>query len=86
LLIGFDGLRRPVDVHDEVALEFLGAAGAKDLGEQLAKAWWENRYRSYYPPTDYIYEHWMTAVMDTVAPYEKIETIYWTMKMMIDLF
>ena len=50
------------------------------LGEATAEKWWQNRYRSYYPPLDYIYEPWMTAVMDTVAPYEDIEPIYWAMR------
>lgn len=84
LLMGFDGLARLVDVHEEVALEILNDAGGKDLGETTAKAWWDNRYRSYYPPNDYIYYPWMTAVMDTVAPYEKIEAIYWEMKSVVE--
>jgi alkyldihydroxyacetonephosphate synthase len=84
LLIGFDGLRKLVDVHEEVALEILTAAGGNDLGEKTALTWWENRYRSYYPPNDYIYYPWMTAVLDTVAPYEHIEAIYLAMKSAVE--
>jgi alkyldihydroxyacetonephosphate synthase len=84
LLISFDGLKKIVDVHEEVALEILAAAGGMDLGEKPARTWWENRYRSYYPPNDYIYYPWMTAVLDTVAPYEKIEAIYQGMKFAVE--
>jgi len=84
LLLGFDGLERLVDVSLGLAAEILLAAGAKDLGPDLTQNWWDNRYRSYYPPHDYIYHPWMTAVMDTVAPYEKIEAIYWGMKSAVE--
>ena len=84
LLIGFDGREKIVNAQEEIAFEILLQAGGKDLGEDLGKNWWENRYRSYYPPNDYICYPWMTAVLDTVAPYEKIEKIYWTMKSTIE--
>jgi alkyldihydroxyacetonephosphate synthase len=84
LLMGFDGLNKLVDVHEEVAMEILDRTGGRDLGEEPALAWWENRYRSYYPPNDYIYYPWMTAVLDTVAPYERIEAIYLAMKSAVE--
>ncbi len=84
LIMGFDGLEELVDVQERLALDILIESGAKDLGEDLARNWWDNRYRSYYPPNDYIYHPWMTSVMDTVAPYEKIEAIYWEMKSAVE--
>jgi alkyldihydroxyacetonephosphate synthase len=84
LLIGFDGRAKIVNAQEEIAFEILNQAGGKDLGEDPGKNWWEHRYRSYYPPNDYICYPWMTAVVDTVAPYEKIETIYWKMKAAIE--
>ena len=56
----------------------------KDLGEEPGESWWAGRYKSYYPPNDYIAYPWMTAVVDTIAPYEKIEKIYWAMKKSIE--
>jgi len=85
LLLGFDGLRSVVDVLVAESAKILAASGAKDLGETTARRWWENRYRSYYPPKDYIYYPWMMAVMDTVAPYEKIEAIYREMKAAVEV-
>lgn len=84
LLIGFDGREKIVNAQEEIAFEILNQAGGKDLGEDPGKNWWENRYRSYYPPNDYICYPWMTAVLDTVAPYEKIEKVYWKMKTAIE--
>jgi alkyldihydroxyacetonephosphate synthase len=84
LLLGFDGLERMVDVSLSLAADIVLAAGATDLGPNLAQNWWDNRYRSYYPPNDYIYHPWMTAVMDTVAPYERIEAVYWAMKFAVE--
>jgi alkyldihydroxyacetonephosphate synthase len=84
LLIGFDGLTRIVESQKLAAEEILLKAGAKDLGEEPGKKWWEGRYKSYYPPNDYIAYPWMTAVTDTVAPYEDIEKIYHEMKRAVE--
>ncbi len=84
LLLGFDGQERMVNVSLDLTSEILLASGARDLGPELTQTWWDNRYRSYYPPNDYIYQPWMTSVMDTVAPYEKIEAIYWGMKSAVE--
>jgi len=84
LLLGFDGLERIVNAQMEVAFDILTEAGGKDIGDELGKTWWANRYKSYYPPNDYICEPWMTAVPDTIAPYEAIERIYWAMKKTVE--
>jgi alkyldihydroxyacetonephosphate synthase len=84
LLLGFDGLEKLVDVSLELASDILLSEGAKDKGSELTQNWWDHRYRSYFPPNDYIYQPWMTSVMDTVAPYEKIEAIYWAMKSAVE--
>lgn len=84
LLLGFDGPEKLVDVSLELAADTLLAEDARDLGPDLAKNWWDHRYRSYFPPNDYVFYPWMTTVMDTVAPYEKIEAIYWGMKSVVE--
>ncbi|MBN1532062.1 MAG: FAD-binding oxidoreductase [Spirochaetes bacterium] len=84
MLVGFDGRGRVVDAQYEDAREILEAAGARDLGEDPGKNWWEGRYKSYYPPNDYIAYPWMTAVTDTVAPYEDIERIYHEMRRAVE--
>jgi len=84
LLLGFDGLERIVEVQSEIAAELLCKGGGRDLGEKPARNWWENRYKSYYPPNYLVGEPWMWDVMDTVAPYEKVETIYWGMRAVVE--
>ena len=84
MLIGFDGMTSIVDAQMAESTDILLKAGARDLGEAPGKNWWEGRYKSYYPPNDYIAYPWMTAVTDTVAPYEDIEKIYDEMKKTIE--
>jgi hypothetical protein len=54
MLVGFDGQTRIVEAQYEEARIFWNRPGAKDLGEEPGKNWWEGRYKSYYPPNDYI--------------------------------
>jgi len=84
ILLGFDGLERIVNVQMKVASDILTETGGRDIGEELGKNWWTHRYKSYYPPNDYICQPWITAVPDTIAPYEDIEKIYWTMKKTVE--
>ncbi len=84
LLIGFDGMEKLVGVQHEIAYDIFTGAGGKDLGERPGLVWWEGRYKSYYPPNDYIAYPWMTAVTDTVASYERIEAIYYAMKSAVE--
>jgi alkyldihydroxyacetonephosphate synthase len=84
LFVGFDGAERIVRVQNEISFEILTGLGGRDMGEKPAAAWWDGRYKSYYPPNDYIAYPWMTAVTDTVAPYERIEGIYHAMKSAVE--
>ena len=84
LFLGFDGPEKIVRVQDEIAFEIMTSLGGRDLGEKPALAWWDGRYKSYYPPNDYIAYPWMTAVTDTVAPYERIEGAYHAMKRAVE--
>ena len=84
LMAGFDGLKELVDVQARLADGIIAKTRSKALGDKQAWAWWNNRLKSYYPPLDYICEPWMTAVTDTIAPYEDIEKVYWAMKSAVE--
>jgi alkyldihydroxyacetonephosphate synthase len=84
LMVGFDGLKEIVDIQAMLARKIISKNKSKELGDEVAWSWWNNRLRSYYPPLDYVCEEWMTAVMDTIAPYECIEKIYWAMKSVVE--
>jgi alkyldihydroxyacetonephosphate synthase len=83
-MAGFDGVKKVVDAQSEVAYQIFKDTGGKDLSDEQAWEWWNNRLKSYYPPLDYICEPWLTAVMDTAASYEDIEKIYWEMKSAVE--
>ncbi len=83
-MVGFDGMEAVVDAQTGEADKIFKAAGGIDLGDQYAWAWWNDRLKSYYPPLDYVCEPWMTAVTDTVAPYEDIENVYFAMKSAVE--
>jgi len=83
-LVGFEGRARIVDAQAECAHEIFRATNGQDLGDAYGWTWWDDRLRSYYPPLDYVCEPWMTAVTDTVAPYEDIERVYAAMKAAVE--
>jgi len=84
LMIGFDGLKEVVDVQARLAHEIASGVESTELGDKQAWVWWNNRLKSYYPPLDYVCEPWMTAVTDTIAPYEDIENVYRAMKSAVE--
>jgi alkyldihydroxyacetonephosphate synthase len=50
LVLVFDGPRPLVETEEREVLRSLTASGGRDEGPEIAKAWWENRFRIYYPP------------------------------------
>jgi len=84
LMVGFDGLKELVDVETRLAREIISGVENTELGDKQAWVWWNNRLKSYYPPLDYVCEPWMTAVTDTIAPYEDIENVYRAMKSAVE--
>ncbi len=83
-LVGFEGRAPVVDAQAECAHQIFRQTNGRDLGDEYGWNWWNGRLRSYYPPLDYICEPWMTAVTDTVAPYEDIERVYVAMQQAVE--
>ena len=83
-MAGFDGPARVVDAQVAIAREVFVEGGGRELDDRHALVWWNDRLKSYYPPLDYVCEPWMTAVTDTVAPYESIEGVYAAMKSAVE--
>lgn len=80
MVFGFDGPAAMVDLELEQACRICrGQAGAEDLGSKLGEAWWDHRYKFFYPP--YMF-HLPQAfgTLDTVATFANIEKVYWAMK------
>jgi len=50
LVLVFDGPKPLVETEEREVLRSLTANGGVDEGPDLARNWWENRFRIYYPP------------------------------------
>lgn len=81
--IAYEGLTKLVDVEEEILLETFAKYGAEDLGSEYGEKWWKEKITFFYPghaldlPKLY-------GTMDTIAPYGKIEKIYYAMKEAIE--
>ena len=81
--IAYEGLTKMVDVEEEILLETFAKYGAEDLGSEYGEKWWKEKITFFYPghaldlPKLY-------GTMDTIAPYGKIEKIYYAMKEAIE--
>ncbi len=79
LVFGFDGPEKIVDLEMEEACKICRKQEHEDLGTEMGQAWWDHRYKFFYPP--YMF-HLPQAfgTLDTVATFANIEKVYWAMK------
>ena len=79
LVFGFDGPAKIVDLELEQACAICREVDHEDLGTEMGDAWWDHRYKFFYPP--YMF-HLPQAfgTLDTVATFANIEKVYWAMK------
>jgi alkyldihydroxyacetonephosphate synthase len=74
-VLGFDGMAALVELEEREMVAGLVAEGGTDLGRELAEAWWDNRYKIYYPPfRPELPQIWGTA--DIVATHDRIVPAY----------
>jgi alkyldihydroxyacetonephosphate synthase len=79
LVFGFDGPETIVDLELAQACAICRERDHEDLGAELGQAWWDHRYKFFYPP--YMF-HLPQAfgTLDTVATFTNIEKVYGAMK------
>jgi len=79
LVFGFDGPEKIVDLELEQACAICRQQEHEDLGTEMGQAWWDHRYKFFYPPFMF---HMPQAfgTLDTVATFANIEKVYWAMK------
>lgn len=81
--IAYEGVTEMVDVEEKILLETFAKYGAEDLGSEYGEKWWKEKITFFYPghaldlPKLY-------GTMDTIAPYGKIDKIYYAMKEAIE--
>ena len=81
--VAIEGASELVDVEEKLLLEIFGKYGAEDLGSEYGKKWWDEKITFFYPGHMMDLPQ-MFGTMDTIAPYDKIEKIYWEMKKAIE--
>lgn len=74
-VVAFEGPTAAVDVEEREVTDALVRLGGSDRGREVAEAWWENRYKIYYPPyRPELPQIWGTA--DIVATYDRLLPAY----------
>jgi alkyldihydroxyacetonephosphate synthase len=81
--IAYEGVKELVDVEEKILLETFAKYGAEDLGSEYGEKWWNEKITFFYPGHMMDIPQ-MFGTMDTIAPYDKIEKIYWAMKNAIE--
>ncbi|MCL2743186.1 MAG: FAD-binding oxidoreductase [Planctomycetaceae bacterium] len=77
--IALEGVADIVAVEERILLETFKHFGAEDLGSEYGEKWWKEKITFFYPGHA-LDLPWMFGTMDTIAPFDKIEKIYWAMK------
>lgn len=81
--VAYEGVKELVDVEEKILLDTFSKYGAEDLGSEYGEKWWKEKITFFYPGNMMDLPQ-MFGTMDTIAPYDKIEKIYWAMKEAIE--
>ena len=81
--VALEGIKEIVDIEEKILLETFHRYGAEDLGSEYGEKWWKEKITFFYPGHALDLPR-MFGTMDTIAPYDKIEKIYWAMKKAIE--
>lgn len=81
--VAIEGDHRLVEVEEQILLDIFTKHGAEDMGSEYGKKWWDEKITFFYPGNMMDIPQ-MFGTMDTIAPYDKIEHIYWEMKKAIE--
>lgn len=77
--VAYEGVKELVDVEEKILLDTFRKYGAEDLGSEYGEKWWKEKITFFYPGHMMDLPQ-MFGTMDTIAPYDKIEKIYYAMK------
>lgn len=83
LVVGFDGPKEMVGLEMKQACVLCAEQAPEDLGTEMGQAWWDHRYKFFYPP--YMFQLPQAfGTLDTVATFANIEKVYWAMKRTVE--
>ncbi len=81
--VAYEGEHAMVEVEEKILLDTFNKYGAEDMGSEYGEKWWKEKITFFYPGHMMDIPQ-MFGTMDTIAPYGKIEKIYWAMKNAIE--
>jgi alkyldihydroxyacetonephosphate synthase len=84
MVIGFDGYRDIVELQERLAVDIIHQLGGEDLGREPGDAWWQNRFKFYYPPYNLEAAPVLHGVFDTCATFENVLKIFYEQKKAIE--
>ncbi|NVM28925.1 MAG: FAD-binding oxidoreductase [Candidatus Helarchaeota archaeon] len=83
LTLSFDGYnetREFVNYLKKICTEICFKEGAKDMGAEGGKIWFQNRLNMYYPNPDYVKMNVLADTIDVVTTYDNLENLFNKMK------
>ena len=81
--VAIEGVSEMVELEEKILLDTFAKYGAEDMGSEYGEKWWKEKITFFYPGHMMDLPQ-MFGTMDTIAPYDKIENIYWAMKEAIE--
>ena len=81
--VAIEGVSEMVELEEKILLDTFAKYGAEDMGSEYGEKWWKEKITFFYPGNMMDLPQ-MFGTMDTIAPYDKIENIYWAMKKAIE--
>ncbi|MHA1270932.1 MAG: FAD-binding oxidoreductase [Candidatus Helarchaeota archaeon] len=87
LTLAFDGYKETKDLvkfQKDVCTKICLEEGAKDMGEEGGRIWFEHRLDMYYPNPDYIKMNVLADTIDVITTYDNLENLFYKMKEAIE--
>jgi alkyldihydroxyacetonephosphate synthase len=76
LIIGLEGSRIRTEIEAGLVFDELGRAGARDLGEEPGRAWFEHRYAVSYKMSPLFREGAFVDTMEVAATWDRLGDLY----------
>ncbi|TFG05885.1 MAG: FAD-binding oxidoreductase [Promethearchaeota archaeon] len=77
---GFNETKEITELQKKFCTEICLKEGAKDMGAEAGRIWYENRLNMYYPNPQYIKMNVLADTVDVVTTYDNLENLFNKMK------
>ncbi|MHA1311702.1 MAG: FAD-binding oxidoreductase [Candidatus Helarchaeota archaeon] len=87
LTLAFDGYNETkefVNYQKDICTKICIKEGAKDMGPEGGKIWFDHRLDMYYPNPEYIKMNVLADTIDVVTTYDNLENLFYKMKQAIE--